>query len=136
MDLNEDLTGLNFGNNDHVKIGEERLKVNGSEEPQNDRVKIDPVEILEKAYQNALKVQVASSSASLGPNNIRPTATDAAQQTQHRLPGSSTALLAVLSGETLRIAHLGDCTGLLVRAGEIVWRSEEMWWSVSISRFY
>ncbi|KAL5480482.1 hypothetical protein ACEPAI_1752 [Sanghuangporus weigelae] len=42
--------------------------------------------------------------------------------------GSSTALLAVLSGDRLRVAHLGDCVGWLVRAGEIVWRSEEMWW--------
>lgn len=46
--------------------------------------------------------------------------------------GSSTALLAVLSGDRLRVAHLGDCVGWLVRAGEIVWRSEEMWWGVSI----
>ncbi|KAH8111617.1 hypothetical protein DFH11DRAFT_590725 [Phellopilus nigrolimitatus] len=42
--------------------------------------------------------------------------------------GSSTALLAVLSGDRLRVAHLGDCVGWLVRAGEVVWRSEEMWW--------
>lgn len=45
--------------------------------------------------------------------------------------GSSTALLAILSGDRLRVAHLGDCVGWLVRAGEIVWRSEEMWWGVS-----
>lgn len=30
----------------------------------------------------------------------------------------------------IRIAHLGDCMGMLVRDDEIVWRSEEMWWSV------
>ncbi|KAF9039387.1 hypothetical protein BJ165DRAFT_1321850, partial [Panaeolus papilionaceus] len=28
----------------------------------------------------------------------------------------------------LRIAHLGDCMGMLVRADDIVWRSDEMWW--------
>ncbi|KAI5116079.1 hypothetical protein M0805_009289 [Coniferiporia weirii] len=42
--------------------------------------------------------------------------------------GSSTALLAVLSGDRMRVAHLGDCVGWLVRSGEMVWRSEEMWW--------
>ncbi|KAI0319464.1 hypothetical protein OF83DRAFT_1109968 [Amylostereum chailletii] len=70
------------------------------------------------------------------------------------LTGSSTALLAVLdhagSGPhphptpevseaspteaagcdaVIRIAHLGDCMGMLVRGEEIVWRSDEMWWS-------
>ncbi|KAJ7483246.1 hypothetical protein FB451DRAFT_1555264 [Mycena latifolia] len=28
----------------------------------------------------------------------------------------------------LRIAHVGDCMGMLVRGGEVAWRSEEMWW--------
>ncbi|KAJ7230463.1 hypothetical protein GGX14DRAFT_583347 [Mycena pura] len=28
----------------------------------------------------------------------------------------------------LKIAHLGDCMGMLVRGGTIAWRSEEMWW--------
>lgn len=49
------------------------------------------------------------------------------------LAGSSTALLAILCGDCLRVAHLGDCSGLLVRNGEIVWRSEEMWWKVRIT---
>jgi hypothetical protein len=35
------------------------------------------------------------------------------------------------SGAVLKIAHLGDCMGMLVRGEDIVWRSEEMWWSVS-----
>ena len=39
--------------------------------------------------------------------------------------GSSTALLAVLTGDRLRVAHVGDCVGWLVRRGEVVWRSEE-----------
>ncbi|KAJ7056616.1 phosphatase 2C-like domain-containing protein [Mycena amicta] len=28
----------------------------------------------------------------------------------------------------LKVAHLGDCMGMLVRDGAIAWRSEEMWW--------
>ncbi|EIW77822.1 hypothetical protein CONPUDRAFT_37980, partial [Coniophora puteana RWD-64-598 SS2] len=27
----------------------------------------------------------------------------------------------------LKIAHLGDCMGMLVRGEEVAWRSEEMW---------
>lgn len=69
------------------------------------------------------------------------------------MTGSSTALLAVLDSAgagphpapapevglaedgcdaVLRVAHLGDCMGMLVRGDEIVWRSDEMWWSVSL----
>ena len=33
----------------------------------------------------------------------------------------------------IRIAHLGDCMGMLVRGDEIAWRSDEMWWSVRLS---
>ncbi|KIM87718.1 hypothetical protein PILCRDRAFT_258726 [Piloderma croceum F 1598] len=33
------------------------------------------------------------------------------------------------SGAVLKIAHLGDCMGMLVRGEDIIWRSEEMWWS-------
>jgi hypothetical protein len=32
----------------------------------------------------------------------------------------------------IRIAHLGDCMGMLVRGDQIAWRSDEMWWGVSI----
>ena len=66
------------------------------------------------------------------------------------LTGFSTALLAVLDSAgshmptpevsvvadtrahdvVIRIAHLGDCMGMLVRGDDIVWRSEEMWWAV------
>lgn len=48
--------------------------------------------------------------------------------------GSATCLLAVLDGEDLRIANLGDCAIVLVRNGEIVFRTEEMQHSVSVSR--
>ncbi|KDQ52561.1 hypothetical protein JAAARDRAFT_184148 [Jaapia argillacea MUCL 33604] len=30
-------------------------------------------------------------------------------------------------GAVIKIAHLGDCMGMLVRGQEIVWRTEEMW---------
>ena len=36
-------------------------------------------------------------------------------------------------GAVIRIAHLGDCMGMLIRGEEIVWRTEEMWWNVSPS---
>ncbi|KIJ37546.1 hypothetical protein M422DRAFT_69258 [Sphaerobolus stellatus SS14] len=40
--------------------------------------------------------------------------------------GSSTALIATLHAETLRIAHLGDCAICVIRADKLVYRSEEM----------
>ena len=33
----------------------------------------------------------------------------------------------------IRIAHLGDCMGMLIRGDAIAWRSDEMWWGVSVS---
>ncbi|TRM57385.1 hypothetical protein BD626DRAFT_212705 [Schizophyllum amplum] len=30
---------------------------------------------------------------------------------------------------TVKIAHVGDCMGMLIREDEIVWRTEEMWWN-------
>lgn len=36
-------------------------------------------------------------------------------------------------GAVVRIAHLGDCMGMLIRGEEVVWRTEEMWWNVSLS---
>ena len=35
-------------------------------------------------------------------------------------------------GAVIRIAHLGDCMGMIIRGEEIVWRTEEMWWAVSV----
>ncbi|GBE85741.1 hypothetical protein SCP_0802630 [Sparassis crispa] len=32
-------------------------------------------------------------------------------------------------GAILRIAHLGDCMGMLIRGEDVVWRTEEMWWN-------
>lgn len=40
--------------------------------------------------------------------------------------GSSTCLLALLHDSTLSIANLGDCCLLIVRGGEIIFRTDEM----------
>ncbi|KAK1223168.1 hypothetical protein PQX77_013961 [Marasmius sp. AFHP31] len=29
----------------------------------------------------------------------------------------------------VKLAHVGDCMGMLVRGDQVVWRSEEMWWN-------
>lgn len=108
---------------------------------------IDPVDVLERAYDHAMDAHKImrrtktprSYSAppwwlyGLGKPSPAPEAfgltNDGEWQTRWEplTIGSSTALLAVLSGDHLRIAHLGDCVGWLVRKGEVVWRSEEMW---------
>ncbi|KAG5653872.1 hypothetical protein H0H81_009694 [Sphagnurus paluster] len=75
---------------------------------------IDVLQILERAYENTVKAHVQP-------------ATSAPLHT-----GSSTALVAVLENvdePVLKIAHIGDCMGMLVRGDEVVWRSEEMWWA-------
>ena len=36
------------------------------------------------------------------------------------------------AGAVIRIAHLGDCMAMLIRGEDIVWRTEEMWWNVSV----
>jgi hypothetical protein len=82
---------------------------------------------------------LASSNTSSPANEVKPL-----------MAGSSTALVAILDqvatsttstgirlGDpsledapdhaVLRIAHLGDSMGMLIRGDEIVWRSEEMW---------
>lgn len=37
---------------------------------------------------------------------------------------------SVERGAVIRIAHLGDSMAMLVRGEEIIWRTEEMWWTV------
>jgi hypothetical protein len=75
------------------------------------------------------------------------------QEFEPLLAGSSTALVAILDHHdpghpnlpdgsnpmmscdaVLRIAHLGDSMGMLIRGDEIVWRSEEMWLKVPFPR--
>lgn len=122
---------------------------------------IDPVDVLERAYNHAMdthrvrkRVRIVKTKAPKGARwwsyglGLRPSSAplqaiaeseqggkevfeEWEDQWEPLIAGSSTALLAVLSGDRLRIAHLGDCVGWLVRDGEVVWRSEEMWWGVS-----
>jgi protein phosphatase PTC7 len=47
--------------------------------------------------------------------------------------GSATCLIAVLDGEQLRIANLGDCALVIVRRGQVVFRTEEMQHGVSLA---
>ncbi|KAJ7493171.1 hypothetical protein B0H11DRAFT_2005199 [Mycena galericulata] len=42
-------------------------------------------------------------------------------------PGEGKATAGELT-PVLKIAHVGDCMGMLVRGGAVAWRSEEMWW--------
>ena len=106
---------------------------------------LDILLILERAYQRTLKAHVMMPSAQASTPSLPAPSTP-----EPLLTGSSTALLAVLDSAgshvptpevsvvtdarahdaVLRIAHLGDCMGMLVRGDDIAWRSEEMWWGV------
>ncbi|KAJ6568300.1 hypothetical protein DFH09DRAFT_983133 [Mycena vulgaris] len=44
------------------------------------------------------------------------------------IPTNTDAQTELQMQPVLKIAHLGDCMGMLVRGGEVAWRSEEMWW--------
>lgn len=110
---------------------------------------LDVLLILERAYERALKAHVIPPSAQASTPSL-----PASSKPEPLLTGSSTALLAVLDSAgshtptpevsvvpdtrahdaVIRIAHLGDCVGMLVRGDDIVWRSEEMWWAVRFSR--
>lgn len=67
---------------------------------------LEPVAVLQRAYTRAIALSHAD----------------------HSMCGSSTALLAILLGDELRVAHLGDCALCLVRNGQMVFRSEEQQW--------
>ncbi|KAI0300065.1 phosphatase 2C-like domain-containing protein [Multifurca ochricompacta] len=104
---------------------------------------LDVLLILERAYERALKAHVITPSAQASTPSL-----PVPSKPEPLLTGSSTALLAVLDSAgshvpapevsvvpdtrahdaVIRIAHLGDCMGMLVRGDDIVWRSEEMWW--------
>ncbi|GMK54181.1 hypothetical protein CspeluHIS016_0107670 [Cutaneotrichosporon spelunceum] len=64
---------------------------------------LDPVEIMQKGYEKCL-----------------------ACAAQEGIYGSSTCLLALLHHSTLLVANLGDCSLLIVRRGEVVFRTTEM----------
>ena len=106
---------------------------------------LDVLLILDRAYERALKSHVVTPSAQASTPSL-----PAPSKPEPLLIGSSTALLAVLDSAgsrvptpevsvvadaqahdaVIRIAHLGDCMGMLVRGTDIIWRSEEMWWAV------
>ena len=118
---------------------------------------LDVLLILERAYARTLQAHVVPAPSTSAPQS-RPPSPRSNQPKPDTVPlmtGSSTALLAVLDSAgsgphphptpevsevspddaagcdaVIRIAHLGDCMGMLVRGEEIVWRSDEMWWSV------
>ncbi|KAI0067532.1 hypothetical protein BV25DRAFT_1819862 [Artomyces pyxidatus] len=107
---------------------------------------LDVLMILERAYERALSAHVVPPRATSPSVASAPAPTLKSQQRppERLMTGSSTALLAVLDSQApaseakpaveahdavIKIAHLGDCMGMLVRDDEIVWRSEEMWWS-------
>ncbi|KAI9435873.1 phosphatase 2C-like domain-containing protein [Russula earlei] len=105
---------------------------------------LDVLLILDRAYERALKSHVIIPSTSATTPFL-----PASSKLEPLLTGSSTALLAVLDSAgshvrppeisvvpdvrahdaVIRIAHLGDCMGMLVRGDEVIWRSEEMWWA-------
>jgi len=74
-----------------------------SPNPTSRRRKLCPVEIMQRGYERCMSC-------------VRSEGID----------GSSTALLAILQDDELRIANLGDCACVVVRKGEIVFRTEEM----------
>lgn len=106
---------------------------------------LDVLLILERAYERALKAHVVAPCPLASTPSL-----PAPSEPEPLLTGSSTALLAVLDSAgshvptpevsvvsearahdaVIRIAHLGDCVGMLVRGDGIVWRNEEMWWRV------
>ncbi|KAK4685166.1 protein phosphatase PTC7, partial [Tremellales sp. Uapishka_1] len=64
---------------------------------------LDPVEIMQTGFEKCLACVAAEG-----------------------IHGSSTCLLALLHHSTLLIANLGDCSLLVIRAGEVVFRTKEM----------
>lgn len=63
---------------------------------------VDPVEVMQRAWERCVRVS-----------------------RREGILGSSTALLAMLRGDQLRIANLGDCVLLIVRQGDLLFRSQE-----------
>ncbi|EGG10268.1 uncharacterized protein MELLADRAFT_115584 [Melampsora larici-populina 98AG31] len=67
-----------------------------------DHQSIDPVEILQIAYEKSLH-----------------------ESKQEGIIGSTTALVAILRDDELRIANLGDCCCSIIRGNDYIFRSEE-----------
>lgn len=63
---------------------------------------VDPVEVMHRAWERCVRVA-----------------------RREGILGSSTALIAMLRGSELRIANLGDCVLLIIRRGQLLFRSQE-----------
>ena len=117
---------------------------------------INVLQILERAYDSTVKAHLApptplhtgSSTALLAvldhpppPNNNIPLPQSPEPPFRNYAAGSQPELQ--LAGQdkkpydaVIRIAHLGDCMGMLIRGDQIAWRSDEMWWGVSIPFYF
>ena len=74
----------------------------GVDDPLAEWASCDPVEILQTAWERCVRASK-----------------------REGIMGSSTALLALLRGDELRIANMGDCALMLIRDGDLVFRSTE-----------
>ena len=95
-----------------------------------------------KTAQTPLKESTATNSTSTttAPSTSRSASMESASGADATVPESTApgieCEVVEESGEqgdydaVIKIAHVGDCMGMLVRGEEIVWRSEEMWWNV------
>lgn len=63
---------------------------------------VDPVEVMHRAWERCVRAS-----------------------RREGILGSSTALIAVLRGDELRIANMGDCVLMIIRRGEMMFRSTE-----------
>lgn len=63
---------------------------------------VDPVEVMPRAWERCVRAS-----------------------RREGILGSSTALLALLRGDELRIANMGDCVLMIIRGGEMLFRSTE-----------
>ncbi|WVR03233.1 hypothetical protein IAU60_000224 [Kwoniella sp. DSM 27419] len=79
------------------------LDAKQKEEAGRERRPLDPVEIMQRGFEKCLACVLTEG-----------------------VHGSSTCLLALLYHSTLHIANLGDCCLLLIRKGEVVFRTSEM----------
>ncbi|KAF4622016.1 hypothetical protein D9613_009171 [Agrocybe pediades] len=119
---------------------------------------IDVLNILERAYDSTVKSHLAPSSLTptplttgsstallavldhppTGPLSQSPEAphknyaagslSSPEVLSEHASPEDTNAAKAKPCDAVVRIAHLGDCMGMLIRGDKIAWRSDEMWW--------
>lgn len=87
---------------------------------------LDPVVVMQQGYEKCIEcVQNEVSSVIVRVTPLTP---------WQGIFGSATCLVAVLADNQLKIANLGDCAIVVVRRGEIIFRTEEMQHSVSLNR--